>query len=221
MIALSAPRVHLPGRPATGAPLDIHVAAGGCFVLIGRSGSGKTLLCRMAAGEPPAPPLRADGLPPAGRARPGFVPQGGRENLVPGWTVRRHLAFLGVDVGVATGLSESMALDLTANLEARATELSEGMIRRLLLTLVLAGRPAALVVDEPSTGLDPAARSQLVDALRGARDDGAALLVSTHDLAVAGALGTTFGLVENGAVVARADELEADGPFAPWLGVDP
>lgn len=217
-LELTAPRIVLPHRSPAGPPLDISVGPGECFVLLGRSGSGKTLLCRYAAGLEPGAPLLASPPPRVPEAQPGFVPQGGRENLVPGWSVGRHLAWLGLSVEATTSVAAELGLDLPANLSARATELSEGMIRRLLLALVLAGDPSLLIVDEPTTGLDPLSRELLTKTLAGSLARGVGVLLSTHDVRVASAIGTRFALVEHGAIVAVAPKLEPTGPFAAWLG---
>lgn len=238
-LTFHAPRIDLPGRRPSAPAQDLVLGPGRAVVLLGRSGSGKTLLARLAAGAiPPAPLTISQGdltivsgeataglvligstpgsdigsLAAARGAGIGFVPQGGRENLVPGWSVARHFGgFDGREVLRRLGVEPS-----PANLSAVATELSEGMIRRVLLAVALARQPKILIVDEPASGLDAEARAAVADELRVAAHDGMGLLVTTHHADLAVRVATQFCLVEDGAIVAVADSLDHDGPFAPW-----
>ncbi len=256
-IHLQQPRVEVPGRMTPEGGLDLWVEPGRRTVLMGRSGAGKTLLARLALGQLPRAPVRASGRVelnraeevleidlghyPAGSNVPdlaalrgdelSFVPQGGRENLVPGWTVRDHFTALLPDQdGDAASGRRSMEQALhgmdalgvepsEANLSAVATGLSEGMIRRILVALAMARGAQVLVIDEPTTGLDPRSR----DAFRSLLEDsllssGAGVLLITHDVSLATDLKGETLLVEEGVVVARTDDLEAgEGPFAPFV----
>ena len=246
-IALRGCRVSAPGAPAVETALDVELRCGASVVLLGRSGGGKTLLSRLLLGSLPPSPLRVVGaielaegeqvrrLELSGR-RPGvdlralatlrgvavgYVPQGGRETLVPGWPVGRILASLGPagpDEARLAGLLRRFGLPPGAELRDRvATELSEGMIRRLLLAVGLARRAPLLVVDEPTTGLDPALRGTVAEALADLLDQGRGLVVATHDIALARRVGRCFLLVEGGRILARAEEGEAWPPaFDDW-----
>lgn len=256
-IHLQQPRVEVPGRLTPDGGLDLRVEPGRRTVLMGRSGAGKTLLARLALGQLPRSPVRATGLVelsrgdevlaidighyPAGSTVPdladlrgdelSFVPQGGRENLVPGWTVRDHFkALLPAREGDAASAQRSMeqALDgmdalgvdpSEANLNAVATGLSEGMIRRILLALAMARGASVLIIDEPTTGLDPRSR----EAFRALLDanllaSGAGVLLITHDVELATDLEGETLLVDEGVVVARTEDLQAgEGLFAPFV----
>lgn len=242
-LAFGAPSIDLPGRPRSTPALDLVLAPGKATVLLGRSGSGKTLLARLAVGSVPPAPLvlhgtvlidvggvaagiALDGSPPGSdigsmvslrRSHLGFVPQGGRENLVPGWSVARHFG----DEDGAEVLGRLGVEPTRANLDAVATELSEGMVRRVLLAMALARRPSLLVVDEPVSGLDEGARDAVATLLREGVEDGMGLLVTTHHAGFAAAVGDDLGLVTDGAISATATTLEATGPFAPWAGDTP
>ena len=154
----------------------------------------------------------------------GYVPQGGRENLVPGWTLAQHVDAL--TDGEAERCERAYAGMATLGLEpdgrlrgAVATELSEGMIRRALLALSVSLPTSVLVVDEPTTGLDPASRRQVVEFLGEALAEGErGLVLTSHDLEVAEALGAEFYRVEDGRLVAKSATLDApDGPFSDFL----
>ena len=256
-IHLQQPRVEVPGRMTPDGGLDLIVEPGRRTVLMGRSGAGKTLLARLALGQLPRSPVQASGLIelrrdderlnidlsnyPPGSTVPdlaalrgdelSFVPQGGRENLVPGWTVRDHFkSLLPEQVGDAApgrhGMEQAMHAMETlgvepseANLGALATELSEGMIRRILVALAMARGARVLIIDEPTTGLDPRSR----EAFRILLDEnllssGAGVLLITHDVVLAANLKGETLLIDEGVVVARTDDLEAgEGPFAPFV----
>lgn len=232
-LTLRGCRVCLPGAPPVDGALDIELFCGASAVLLGRSGAGKSLLSRLLLGALPPSPLRAQGAVEIGGADPkvlelagrtagvdlrplaalrgrevGYVPQGGRESLVPGWPVGRILDSLGPaapDEADFAALLGRFGLPPRDQLRDRvATELSEGMIRRLLLAAGLAGRAPLLVVDEPTTGLDPALRETVADALAELLEQGRGLLVATHDVALARRVGRTFSLVESGRVLAQA-----------------
>ncbi len=249
-IVLEAPRVRIPGREHDRGGLDLVVEPGRRTVLLGRSGAGKSLLARIALGRLPLPPVGAEGRavveegtnrhetdlatwPPGSQIpflralrgdRISFVPQGGRDNLVPSWTVLDHLKALlpHFERQRAQALQSMEALGVDAgesNLRAVATELSEGMIRRILVALAMARGAEILVIDEPTTGLDPKSRAIFAELLeQNIVTTGAGVLLVTHDLELCRVLQGEALLIDDGAVVARADRLEdADGPFLPFL----
>lgn len=245
-IELIRPVCRLPQRPAAEDRLGLIVERGRRTVLLGRSGSGKSLLARLALGRLPGAPVRTEGHAVIGGERldlatwaPGshipvlaalrgervsFVPQGGRENLVPGWSVLDHLRLLlGRDEARFDSAVAGMeALGLAGNrqnLAAVATELSEGMIRRVLVALATARGADAYIIDEPTTGLDPASRRAFADLmLDRVLTQGAGAVVITHDLDLATALGGEALLVADGAIVARTDDLAAgEGPFGEFV----
>lgn len=249
-LELRAPRLTIPGREHDRGGLDLIVEPGRRTVLLGRSGAGKSLLARLALGRLPGPPVRSSGVVeihddqrvdtvdlaawPAGSQIPrlqalrgtrlSFVPQGGRENLVPGWTVRDHLAHLLPDLDRQIGavLEGMEALGVSggeANLQALATELSEGMIRRILVALAMARGADVLVIDEPTTGLDPDSRRAFAELLEERiLASGAGVLLVTHDLDLCATLGGEALLVDDGAIVARTEDLAtAGGLFQPFL----
>ncbi len=249
-LVLKAPRLSIPGREHDRGGLDLTVEPGRRTVLLGRSGAGKSLLARLALGRLPGAPVRSSGTVeiqtdegtdvvdlaawPAGAqiprlqalrgARLSFVPQGGRENLVPGWTVRDHLQHLLPDLehqlGAVVEGMEALGVDGgEANLSALATELSEGMIRRILVALAMARGADVLVIDEPTTGLDPASREAFAELLHERiLTTGTGVLLVTHDMKLCATVGGEALLVDDGAIVARTEDLfTAGGLFQPFL----
>ncbi len=180
-----------------------------------------------------APWIDLEGMPPGATVAAlaacrssffGYVPQGGRENLVPGWTLAQHVEVLtgGVSERGERAYEGMALLGLEPDDRLRgavATELSEGMIRRALLALSVSLPASVLVVDEPTTGLDPASRRQVVEFLQAALSEGdRGLVLTSHDLEVAEALGTQFYRVEDGRLVAKSDTLDTlDSPFSDFL----
>ena len=226
-------RCVLPGRPA-GKAVDVTLGSGRAVALLGGSGEGKSLLCKLILGMPPPPPLGWEGaLELDGRpttlaslatlrgARVRLVPQGGRESLIPGHSLRQHLDRLLPAAEHLEALAGMDALGLVPDerlLRARAQGLSEGMIRRFLIAVATAGAPDLLVLDEPGAGLDDDSRAR-VTALVRARilDRGAGLLLATHDLDLAATLTRTFVRMLDGAPVASTEHLDADGPLGAMV----
>ena len=221
-------RTALPGRPEP-EPVDIELGTGRRVALIGGSGEGKSLLCKLALGAEPQPPLARVGrleldgeivepaaLVPLRAQRITWLPQGGRESLVPGWSLDRHLARLapGARRDETIDTMRSLGLDPSEVLASDALQLSEGMIRWFLLALAVSGAPDLVVLDEPAAGLDEESRRRVVEEVLAAlADRDVGVLVATHDLDVAAALADTFVLVRDGAPVASARALDADGPL--------
>ncbi len=161
--------------------VSITVDPGEVVGLLGANGAGKTTLLRVLLGL-----LRADegevtmlGRPPsrAALARVGYVPQG--LGLYTDLTVAQNLAFrarlFGVPVPPLPG-------DLADRDDAVVGGMSVGFQRRIAFFAALMHRPEVLVLDEPTSGVGPLGRARLWDTIRGAADDGAGVLVTTHHL---------------------------------------
>jgi ABC-2 type transport system ATP-binding protein len=160
--------------------VDLVVWPGEIVGLLGANGAGKTTLIRMLLGL-----LRASegsislfGEPPsrATRALLGYVPQG--LGLWDDLTVTENLAF----AAGAFGSRPPAVLDpdLEAARDALVRELPLGLRRRLAFTAALAHGPRLLVLDEPTSGVDPLARARLWDTVHDAAGAGAGALVTTH-----------------------------------------
>jgi ABC-2 type transport system ATP-binding protein len=164
--------------------VDLAVAAGEVVGLIGANGSGKTTLIRMLLGllAPSGGRVRLFGEPPSRqtRARLGYVPQslGLYEDL----TVAENLAFSAAAYGSAGATLEG---ELAEARDVLVRDLPLGLRRRAAFAIALAHRPDLLVLDEPTSGVDPLARARLWETIRSSAEQGAGVLVTTHHLAEA------------------------------------
>jgi len=202
------------------AGIDVRVPRGSCFGLLGPNGAGKTTFLRMVIGRTPpdAGSLTVLGhrVPDeAGRmrARLGVVPQ--LDNLDPDFTVAENLRTYARYFGLRGAVVERRIdelLDfaaLRARAEARIVALSGGMLRRLSLCRALVNDPELLILDEPTTGLDPQARQVLWQRLRQLRARGITLVLTTHYLEEAERLCDHVAIMDHGRLLdgAAPDEL--------------
>lgn len=102
----------------------------------------------------------------------------------------------------------------------RARKLSAGQRQRLLVALALVSRPRLLVLDEPSTGLDPVARTQLWKVISGVRDEGRTVVLSTHSMEEAQALADRVAILHRGRLAACDRPSELVARFAPEREVE-
>jgi lipooligosaccharide transport system ATP-binding protein len=171
--------------------VDFDVARGEAFGFLGPNGAGKTSTMRMIACVSPVTEgsLRVLGLDPAVdgariRARLGVVPQA--DTLDMELTVRENLLIYGryFDLSRREALRRADSLLEFVQLTERATDavepLSGGMKRRLTIARSLINEPDLLLLDEPTTGLDPQARHLLWDRLYRLKQSGVTLVLTTH-----------------------------------------
>jgi ABC-2 type transport system ATP-binding protein len=156
--------------------VDLAVAAGEVVGLIGANGSGKTTLIRMLLGllVPTAGRVRLFGEPPSRqtRARLGYVPQS--LGLYDDLTVAENMAFSAAAYGSQHAVLEGEL--------AGARELPLGLRRRVAFAIALGHHPDLLVLDEPTSGVDPLQRARLWETIRATAEHGAGVLVTTHHL---------------------------------------
>jgi lipooligosaccharide transport system ATP-binding protein len=196
--------------------LSFTVKPGECYGLLGPNGAGKTTTLRMLLGMtwPDAGRIRLLGEPiperaRVARARVGVVPQ--FDNLDPDFTVRENLLVFARYFRIPARTIEAMVPSLLefARLEnkgdARVSDLSGGMKRRLTLARALVNDPHVLVMDEPTTGLDPQARHLIWERLRSLLARGKTILLTTHFMEEAERLCDRLCVIEEGRKIAEGE----------------
>ncbi len=199
------------GKRKALAGVTLEVAAGEALLLVGENGAGKTTLLRIATGflDPDAGSVAIDGVDLArerarAQARLGYLPE--HAPAPPELAVRDHLRLrarlkrLGrrADEAVARAMA---AADIEAVARQRIGTLSKGYRQRVGLADALLGEPPLLVLDEPTSGMDPIQTRELRDHLIGATKQ-RAVLVSSHAVADLEALATRVAVLEGGVLVA-------------------
>lgn len=194
--------------------IDFHVEPGTSFGLLGPNGAGKSTTMRMIAGvsHRSGGQLRILGMDPDEqgpriRAHLGVVPQA--DSLDAQLTVRENLIFYGRYFGLpkrwlAAKAEELMGFaQLTEKRNAKVDDLSGGMKRRLTIARALVSDPRIVLLDEPTTGLDPQARHVLWDRLFQLKEQGTTLLLTTHHMDEAEQLCDRLIVIDHGDIVAE------------------
>jgi len=192
--------------------IDFAVGAGECVGFLGPNGAGKTTTVRMVTAFSPLSggSVRVFGLdvtrhPRRIKARIGICPQ--EDNLDPDFSVRRNLLayarYFGMDPGLARRRANELleTMQLAERAEAAVDELSGGMKRRLILARALLNQPELLVLDEPTTGLDPQARHMIWQRIRQLRSAGTTVLLTTHYMEEASQLCGRVILMDGGRIL--------------------
>jgi lipooligosaccharide transport system ATP-binding protein len=193
--------------------IDFEVAPGICFGFLGPNGAGKTTtmktiygLATVDGGELQVLGMDANRERREIKSRIGVVPQ--ETNLDGDLTVRENLLqqarYFGIDAAKANERADEL-LDfslLTERAGDRIHALSGGMKRRLLISRALMGDPELVVLDEPTTGLDPQARLAVWNALDRLRRRGVTLLLTTHYMEEAERLCDRLVIMDEGRIVA-------------------
>jgi lipooligosaccharide transport system ATP-binding protein len=199
--------------------ISFEVAPGESFGLLGPNGAGKSTTMRMvgAVSTRTSGDLSIIGLDPNQygpeiRSRLGVVPQ--TDNLDTELRVRENLLVYGRYFGLPRKLIAERADELLAfaQLEGKAKskveDLSGGMKRRLTIARALINDPRILLLDEPTTGLDPQARHILWDRLFRLKEQGTTLLLTTHYMDEAEQLCDRLVVVDKGAIMAEGSPAE-------------
>jgi lipooligosaccharide transport system ATP-binding protein len=199
--------------------IDFEVAAGESFGLLGPNGAGKSTTMRMvgAVSSRTGGSLRVLGLDPDThgpeiRSQLGVVPQ--EDNLDVELRVRDNLVVYGRYFGIPRAVCGRRADELLAfaQLEEKARskvdDLSGGMKRRLTIARALVNEPRVLMLDEPTTGLDPQARHVLWDRLFRLKERGTTLVLTTHYMDEAEQLCDRLVVVDQGVIMAEGSPAE-------------
>jgi lipooligosaccharide transport system ATP-binding protein len=199
--------------------IDLDVPRGEAFGFLGPNGAGKSTTMRMIACVSPRTggDLRILGLDPSSdgiaiRARLGVVPQ--QDNLDLELSVRENLFIYGRYFGISRRVCWAKADELLefAQLQdkAKATveSLSGGMKRRLTIARSLMNDPEMLLLDEPTTGLDPQARHVLWDRLFRLKQEGVTLILTTHYMDEAEQLCDRLVVMDGGRIAAMGSPAE-------------
>ncbi len=219
-VTLSAPLVEAAGvrkrfgRVDALAGLDLVAPAGQVLALLGPNGAGKTTFVRMLATllRPDAGTLRVAGIDAVrhpGRVRRAIGLAGQHAAVEPAMTGRENLAMVarlfGHDRRAARAATAAVLeqLGLGEAAERPVRTYSGGMRRRLDLGASLVGAPRLLLLDEPTTGLDPRSRLELWDAIGGLLEQGTDVVLTTQYLDEADRLADRIAIVDRGALVAE------------------
>jgi len=209
------------GRPAFRAVdgIDFELGRGEAFGFLGPNGAGKSSTMRMVGATSPvtAGTLRVLGMDPARegprvRSRIGVVPQD--DCLDRELTVRENLYVYGRYFGLRKSVIRERLARLLAfaqledKADAQVEALSGGMRRRLTIARSLINEPEILLLDEPTTGLDPQARHVLWDRLFRLKQDGVALIITTHYMDEAEQLCDRLAVMDHGRIVAEGSPRE-------------
>lgn len=199
--------------------ISFEIRSRSCFGFLGPNGAGKSSTMKMIYGA--VPPTEGS-LAVMGRdvrtnirsikAVLGVVPQ--EENLDSELNVLENLMVFARYFGVSKAVAKARALDLLAffHLSERAAskveELSTGLKKRLLIARGLMNDPRILILDEPTTGLDPQSRHLIWQRLRHLKSGGLTILITTHYMEEATQLCDHVVIIDKGRILARGNPLD-------------
>ncbi|MCC7509324.1 MAG: ATP-binding cassette domain-containing protein [Planctomycetes bacterium] len=196
--------------------VDFEIPKGVCFGFLGPNGAGKTTTMRMIYRASPVGEgsLVILGHEAAGgrndrqiKQKIGVVPQ--EDNLDQELSVRENLEVFARFYGLDRKQAKARAVELldfvrlSERADSRVLELSGGMKRRVLIARGLVGAPELVVLDEPTTGLDPQARINLWDRMRDLKRKDATLILTTHYMDEAEQLCDSLVIMDKGKIVAQ------------------
>jgi lipooligosaccharide transport system ATP-binding protein len=223
--------------------VSFRIRPGECFGFLGPNGAGKTTAIRMIQCVSPitAGKLEVLGMDVTERPREiksliGVCPQ--EDNLDPDFTAWKNLLVYARYFGIGKGQAEARAkelLDFMALTEKKDVEiekLSGGMKRRLIIARALMNDPRLLILDEPTTGLDPQARHLIWDKVRELKRRGVTVIITTHYMDEAQQLCDRLVIMEKGKILVEGgpaslisdhvgsgvvEVLSPDEPLDKWL----
>ena len=199
--------------------LSLEIPAGVCFGLLGPNGAGKTTTLRMIYGvtRPSSGLIQVFGIdiardPRAVRSRLGVTLQ--QNVLIEALSPEENLRVFGryyllSESEISRRIGELIEfLDLRSHAKIPVRQLSGGLQRRLAIALSLMNQPELLILDEPTTGLDPAVRLALWSRVRDLRAEGTTVLLTTHYMDEAQRLCDRVAIVSGGQVIAEGHPLD-------------
>jgi lipooligosaccharide transport system ATP-binding protein len=199
--------------------VEFEVKRGECFGFLGPNGAGKTTTMKMIYGAviPTSGELDVAGLDVRRsereiKRRIGVVPQ--ENNLDDELKVKENLLVYGRYYDLPRKLALQRAdelldfVQLTEKADSQVEQLSGGMKRRLLIARALINDPEIVVLDEPTTGLDPQARHLVWDRLRALTSEGKTLVLTTHYMEEAARLCDRLVIMEGGLIIAEGSPKE-------------
>jgi lipooligosaccharide transport system ATP-binding protein len=206
--------------------IDVEVRPGECFGFLGPNGAGKSSTMRMIAcvSEPSGGELRVLGLDPVAdgpeiRGRLGVVPQ--EDNLDTELSVWDNLIIYGRYFGIPRAVLKERAaallefVQLTDRASGKVDPLSGGMKRRLTIARALMNDPELILLDEPTTGLDPQARHLVWQRLFQLKMQGVTIVLTTHYMDEAEQLCDRLVIMDEGHIVAEGSPRELIERYAP------
>ena len=192
--------------------IDFEVYKGQCTGFLGPNGAGKTTTIKMihcvlpvTSGKLVVSGMSVTDKPREIKRMVGVAPQ--EDNLDPDFTVLVNLLvyarYFDISRTEATKRSEELLefIQLQDKKDARIDQLSTGMKRRLILTRALINEPTILLLDEPTTGLDPQARHLIWDRVRSLRKQGVTVILTTHYMDEAAELCDRVLIMDNGKII--------------------
>ncbi|MBW9216514.1 ABC transporter ATP-binding protein [Mumia sp. zg.B53] len=205
--------------------IDVTVQRGEAFGFLGPNGAGKSSTMRMVAAVSPISggSLRILGMDPATdgpaiRARIGVCPQ--EDSLDGDLTVRDNLVvyarYFGISRRDAARKADELLefVRLTEKADGMVEDLSGGMKRRLTIARSLVNEPEVLLLDEPTTGLDPQARHVVWDQLHRLKQTGVTIVLTTHYMDEAEQLCDRLVVMDNGVIAAEGSPLSLIARYA-------
>jgi lipooligosaccharide transport system ATP-binding protein len=205
--------------------ISFHLASGECLGLLGPNGAGKTSTIRMVYGFSPMTSGRLEvfGLDINSRwrqirSRIGVCQQ--ENNLDPDLTVLQNLEIFAHYFDISRKESRKRAIELLkfialeSRKEDKVTSLSGGMMRRLVLARALINNPELLILDEPTTGLDPQARHQVWERLELLQANGLSILLTTHYMDEASRLCERLIIMDHGKILVEGKPAELIRSYA-------
>ncbi|RFC75364.1 ABC transporter ATP-binding protein [Streptomyces sp. AcE210] len=209
--------------------VDLSVGPGEIVALMGRNGAGKSTLLSTLVGlvRPSSGTALVGGAVPHRTGprelirRVGLVPQEPRDLLYAD-TVAAECAAADHDAGADPGTCRDLVSRLLPGIadDTHPRDLSEGQRLTLALAIVLTARPPLLLLDEPTRGLDYAAKARLITVLRGLAAEGRAVVLATHDVELAAELSHRVAVLADGEIVANGPTPEvvvASPAFSPQV----